>query len=182
MIFLFLATHLYKIKHLTVTGVVMEEISLFYIFSEEGAWFWVMCQSLVVTITLVFILRQLKIQGSAHLVNSITVLDNRWKSQIMLKARRLTCEKYRPDRTSVDQATAQICYFFEEIGIYCKRSILDLETVWEIYSYDIEHYWMITKNGIHHLRKKKNDPTYYKNFQNLYNTFAKIQEGGRPQW
>ena len=67
----------------------MHVAKLLEIFSQDGSWFWGMSQFIVITISL--ILRQLRIQADAHLVNSLTTLEYRWKSQLILKARRITC-------------------------------------------------------------------------------------------
>ena len=71
----------------------MHVAKLLEIFSQDGNWFWGMSQFIVITISLILILRQLRIQADAHLVNSLTTLEYRWKSQLMLKARRITCGK-----------------------------------------------------------------------------------------
>jgi hypothetical protein len=146
----------------------MLNFDLSKIFGHEGDWFWLMCQFLAVSITLIFILRQIRLQKDSHLVNSFTCLENRWNSIMMIQARRRTCERYRPGMTSITQPTAHVCYFFEELGVYCKRGILDKGIVWEIYSFDIEHYWIMVKNSILCFRRDLGDETFYNNFEFLY--------------
>lgn len=151
-------------------------INISHIFSTNGSWFWDMSQFFVITISLILIIRQLRLQRDAHLVNSLATLDARWKSQLMLKARKKTCEQYSPDSKTVNQYAAQILYFFEELGMYMEKNIMTIDVIWEIYSYDIEHYWPITKNGILSLRKKSNDSSYYSNFEKLYNSIQKYNK------
>jgi len=151
------------------------------IFSQTGEWFWTMCQFLAVTITLLLILRQIRLQNDSHLVNAFALLESRWNSLMMLQARRMSCERYRPGITSIEQPIAHIGYFFEEIGIYCKRGILDKEVVWEIYSYHIEHYWVMAKNGVLSIRRSLRDETFYKNFEALYYEMSKVSKSkGAP--
>lgn len=144
------------------------------IFSQSGEWFWIMCQFIVVSITLILILRQVRLQNDSHLVNSFASFEARWNSMMMLQARRLSCERYRPGMTSIEQPIAHIGYFFEEIGVYCKRGILDKEIVWEMYSFHIEHYWVMAKNSILSLRRESRDETFYKNFEDLYQTMCDL--------
>lgn len=146
------------------------------LFTNNGEWFWVMCQFIAVTTTLFLILRQLRFQRNSHLVNSLSTLDTRWKSNLMLQARRLACERYRPDQTTIDQATTFVSLFFEELGMYYRRKTLDIEAIWEVYSYDIECYWIIAKNSIFNFRKQHNDPTIFTNFQGLYESIQKVNK------
>lgn len=153
------------------------------IFSQEGEWFWTMCQFFAVTITLLLILRQIRLQNDSHLVNSFALLEDRWNSLMMLQARRLACDRFRPGITSIEQPVSHIGYFFEEIGVYCKRGILDKDIVWEIYSYHIEHYWIMAKNGILSFRRDVRDDTFYKNFEYLYHEMCRIgQIKGAPNY
>lgn len=138
------------------------------IFSQNGEWFWAMCQFLVVSITLLLILRQLRLQNDSHLTTAFASFESRWNSRMMLQARRLVCERYAPNATNVEQALAQVAYFFEELGVYCKRRILDEEVLWEIYSFQIENYWVMGKNGISCFRKEFGDQTFFRNYESLY--------------
>jgi hypothetical protein len=151
------------------------------IFSQAGEWFWTMCQFFVVSITLFLILRQIRLQNDSHLVNSFACLESRWNSLMMLQSRRLTCERFKPNITSMEQPTAHLGYFFEEIGVYCRRGILDKEVIWEMYSFHIEHYWIMAKNSILCFRKECGDGTFYKNFEYLYNEMLQIsRKKGAP--
>jgi hypothetical protein len=146
------------------------------IFSQAGEWFWTMCQFFAVSTTLFFILRQIRLQNDSHLVNSFASLEGRWNALMMLQARRLSCERFRPGITAIEQPISQIGYLFEEIGVYCRRGILDKEIVWEIYSYHVEHYWIMAKNGVLSFRKDFRDETFYKNFEYLYHEMCRISK------
>ncbi|MGB9179646.1 MAG: hypothetical protein WCB68_10425 [Pyrinomonadaceae bacterium] len=97
---------------------------------------------------------------------------------MMLQARRLTCENYTPDRQEVDLAASLVCAFVEELAVYHRRKIIDIDTIWEFYSFPVEHYWIIVKNGILTMRNDLRDPTYYDKFQGLY---EKIREMNRKK-
>jgi|GEM_PF-1322977 len=142
--------------------------------APEYEWFWVMCQFIAVTCTLVFIVRQIKIQNDSHLVTSFASFEERWNSQMMLKARKQVCFGYKPDNVAVDATTHHVGLFFEELGVYCSKGVLNRDIVWEIYSFEIEHYWLMTRNAIYSFRKKQNDNTFYYNFERLHQHMKNI--------
>ncbi len=138
-------------------------------FGPGSEWFWQMLQCAIVIITGLLVVRQIQLQGDSHIVNSFAMLHERWNSQMMLKARRLVCENYRPDNKNIDQPAFQIGAFFEEVGIYCRRGRLNKHLVWELYSFEVEHYWPILENNVLSLRKSfKGDNTYYHHFERLH--------------
>ncbi len=146
-------------------------------FGPGSEWFWQMLQCFVVVLTGLFVVRQIQLQGDSHIVNSFTQLNQRWNSQLMLTARRIACEHYRPDNKSIDQASGQVAMFFEEVGAYCRRGRLNRDLLWELFSFDIEHYWPILENNIVSMRKHfGNDLTYYHHFERLHRDMLRISK------
>lgn len=143
-------------------------ILLIFPFSQEYEWFWTMIQCAVVVFTLLFILRQIKIQNDAHLVNSFAILQNRWTSPMMLHARRDLCLRSQRANHRLDGTVHYLCLFFEELGAFCSKNVLDPDIVWEVYSFEIEHYWVMTRDSIIHFRKAQHDMTFYYHFEKLY--------------
>jgi hypothetical protein len=134
----------------------------------QNEWFWLMSQTIVFTLTLMFIGRQIRIDGNSHLVNSIKILNDTWNDETLLKARRTVCQRYISGESNMDRIAAKVGNHFEEIGIYYRRKALPLEIIWEMYSYTIEHYWLILENAIIKRRKEDRDDTYFENFEKLY--------------
>jgi hypothetical protein len=148
-------------------------------FNTDSEWFWTMIQCVVVLITLLFILRQVKLQSDSHLVHSFAVFNDRWNSRMMLHARREICLKYKPGDGIVDGPLHHLCLFFEELGAFTSKKVLDPDIVWEIYSFEIEHYWKMASEGIKRFRKEENDYTFFFHFEKLYLQTRKLGEKKR---
>ncbi len=148
------------------------------LFSPNGEWFWIMCQFFTVAISLFLILRQLRFQRDAHLINSMDILNRRWNSKLMVQARRSLCHEYNPESKSLSHSSIIVCTFFEELGIFLNRKIVDIDIVWDLYSFYIEHYWGMARNGVMVLRREENDNSYYERFEGLY---SEIQHYSRSK-
>jgi hypothetical protein len=162
---------------------------------QSSQWFWVMLQSLVVGLTLIYLAKQLRMQSKtnlvlakqfrlqtqSHLVNAFAVMHDRWQSPILLVARTRFCGDWKHSTERISPAIAQVAMFFEEMETYCKIGILDPDVAWEIYSFEIEHYWVMAENAITSFRSSKNDSTFYKNFEMLYKLMLDLsQKKGAP--
>ncbi|HEV7504542.1 MAG TPA: hypothetical protein VGS07_06505 [Thermoanaerobaculia bacterium] len=146
-------------------------MSLFvFPFGKDYEWFWVMCQCVALVCTFFFIWRQIKLQNDSHLVNSFAILGDRWKSPMMLVARRDICLRSKgPDNPLVlDGTVHHLCLFFEELGAFCSQDVLDPEIVWEIYSFEIEHYWIIIRKAVFAFREEQGDRTFFYHFEKLH--------------
>ncbi len=144
------------------------QVFAFAIVGAESEWFWMMCQVFIVLFTFAFVLRQLKLQNDSHLVNSFDILNKRWNSETMLKARRMVCEQYEKDHDGVSGSMEYVCLFFEELGTFTASKVLNIDLVWEIYSFEIEHYWVIANDDIIDFRQNQNDNSFYYHFERLY--------------
>jgi len=180
------------------------------IFGQSSEWFWVMVQSVVIGVTLIFLVKQLRIQSKAnsflaeqlelqskanqcfggqlqlqskanqcfvdqlqlqskaHLVNAFAVMNDRWRSPILLMARMYFCRDWKHNAKRISPAVQQVAMFFEEMGAYCKKGILDLDIAWELYSFEVEHYWVMAENSIISFRTDKKDLSFYRYFEWLY--------------
>jgi hypothetical protein len=152
-----------------------------FLFGPQSEWFWTMTQCAAVFITLLFILRQVKLQSDSHLVHSFAVFGERWNSRMMLHARRDICLRYRPGDGVVDGTVQHLCLFFEELGAFTAKRVLDPDIVWEIYSFEIEHYWAMVDEAIKRFRKEENDYTFFYHFERLYRQTRKLgKKKGAP--
>jgi hypothetical protein len=156
----------------------------------NSEWFWVMIQSLVIGVTLVYatvqlriqsrtnlvLAQQLKLQSQAHVVNAFAVMNDRWRSAILLQARICFCRDYAHDARRISPAIAQVAMFFEEMGTYCRKGVLDAEIVWELYSFEIEHYWVMSAPAVRSFRREKNDRSFYRYFEILYDQMLAISK------
>ena len=57
------------------------------------------------------------------------------------------------------QIANDVANFFEKVGLFLKRDILDLEITWNFYALYAICYWEILEKDINELRKMQNDDT-----------------------
>jgi len=119
---------------------------------------------------------QARLQSRVHLVNAFTLMAARWKEPIMLNARRRVCKEYAADQLSLDAKMSVLCMFFEEMGVYVTTRSMSAEMVWEMYSFEIEHYWRIAEEEISKFRTKMNDRSFYYHFEKLYVRMKQISK------
>ena len=101
--------------------------------------FWAMTEFLVVAGSLLFIARQIQLQRQANAITSLIALDSRWNSKKMHASRCAVCADQSVQSLDIDPHVGRILTFFEEMGLHLKRGLFDTWTVWEIYSYYVEH-------------------------------------------
>jgi hypothetical protein len=135
---------------------------------QNSSWFWTMAQAFVVAISLIFIYRQIKAQRVGNSLAALKALDDRWRSPEYLAARQSIAKAYPSTDKSLGNDEYLVLSFFEEIGIYVKNEVFDLEPVWDLYSYYIEHYWPILLPRVSEYRITESDDSYYDRAQLLY--------------
>ncbi len=140
-------------------------------FGTGSEWFWSMAQFLAVSITLIFIYRQMKLQGYGNMLSSLNALQERWRAETLRNARRLVCESYQEKKSEINEPELLVAGFFEELGIYLKKKALEVELVWELYSFWIENYWRMLEPSILATRTAT-DNSWFSNFQYLYERMA----------
>ncbi len=136
-------------------------------FSREASWFWSMAQFFAIAISLVLIYRQVRVQRQSNLLHTLVSLDNRWNSPEMLATRKKACENYLADQLRIGRAQVDVISFFEDVGVYLERGVFDTESLWDKFSYYIEHYWAMYQPRIKEFRAEFGDPTWYEKFEKL---------------
>jgi hypothetical protein len=138
-------------------------------------WFWTMVQAIAVVVTLIIINLQLRIHRNANLLDTFATLENRWNSQYMLQARRKVCDMHDKDqKLRIGGRLALVLDFFEDIGFYLDRKVLDHEVVWHKWSQTVEYYWLMFKPHIERFRKETGYKSWYGRFESLNQMMAKI--------
>ncbi len=143
-------------------------------FCERASWFWSMAQFFAIVTSLVLIYRQVRVQRQSNLLQTLVSLDNRWNSQEMLASRKKACENYLLDQLRIMREQSDVIGFFEDVGVYLEREVFDTESIWDKYSYYIEHYWAMYQPHIMEFRAESKDPTWYEKFEALKNKMEKF--------
>jgi hypothetical protein len=135
-----------------------------------------MAQFFAVAITLWFIWRQIHLQRMGNTLASLAQFETRWTSPEMFEARKTICKAFQDKTNCSVQSAERVACFFEELGLYVKKKVFELDIVWELYSTYIEHYWPILKSRVEDMQK--GDPTVYTSFQTLH---KRIQQFSQTQ-
>ena len=138
------------------------------------SWFWTFLQFIVVLATLVMIYRQVKTQTASHIVSTINSINDRWNSDLVLKARYSFCQKWLDGNKEFDAVGELIAEVLEEVGTIVRIRAVPKKVIWETHSWYIEHYYHMFKEGIETVRDECNDQTLYSEFQWLCAEMQKI--------
>lgn len=141
---------------------------------NDSAWFWTMVQAIGVILTLYLILRQIRLQRMANTLTTLADFQRRWEANEMSEARKAICKAYREQKPLPVQSAERVSCFFEELGLYRHKKVFDKYTVWELYSYYVEHYWPLLKPRIEDMRKE--DKTVYTSFEALHRETKKVSK------
>lgn len=137
-------------------------------------WFWAMMQFFVIAATLILIYLQVKIQTAAHIVQTLSNIDTRWNSEIMLRARLKVCSDWIAGEKKFGEVSIYIAGFMEELGIYVRTGAVPSEFMWESQSWYVEHYYCMFKDGLEQLRELHKDINLYTQFEDLYKKMNEI--------
>jgi hypothetical protein len=129
------------------------------IFGKDSEWFWALMQFVVVTITLALIYGELRISSAAHMLSSLTCLNERWTSKDMVWQRRKLCEAYLKNESVLVLGHQIVFTFFEEVGLYVSKRWVPRKVIWDTYSYYIENYWDMCSQEVA-ARQSKDSSTF----------------------
>src|SRR3990172_10856986 len=104
-------------------------------FGANSEWFWAMLQFFAVAVSLWFIYRQIRLQAQANMLQALEALADKWNGEFLLQCRHEACSKYPRENLKIGNADSAVLGFFEDLGLYYKKGVFDIETVWERYSY-----------------------------------------------
>lgn len=145
---------------------------------------WEALQFIVVLVSIVFVIRQLSLQSRSHIVTTVHILDEVWKSNPMLRTRYEVCKKWLntpAGRPGVDAAVEYLFEYFEQIAIYYRVRALSKVVIWELYSWHMERYYEMYGEDIRALRVQRNDPTLYSGIESLVQIIVAIsRKRGAP--
>lgn len=146
----------------------------------KESWFWSFVNSVLLLLSILFIRRQLRIQGYAHNLQSMFALKSRWDSGEMTIARQEVCTHHAANGLW-NRPEEFIAMFFEDLGGYVLQGALPMRLVWSAYSYEVEHYWPMFEREIRNTRTQRNDKTLYTDFEKLHSR-CKLYSRWQNRW
>lgn len=148
--------------------------STIHFWGTNSEWFWAFLQVLVIPVTLYFVWRQLRSQNLSNQISLLNEIENTWRSDEMKRYRAHVCSSALDCRINAEEEA--VLWFFEKIGIYCKKGVLDKGIVWEYYSYFATRYYAHFLPSINTMIKEHNDSSYFENFKYLNSILLKYSE------
>jgi hypothetical protein len=144
---------------------------------KDSDWFWAFCQFVVIAVTLFLIYLQFRTQTASHIVQTVLDIDERWNSEHMRSIRYEVCSQWKKGNKEFDGACEVIAEFMEDLGTFMKIKAIPADVMWEVQSWNIEHYWLMFQPGIEQMRKDVKEPdTLYSGFESLYDKMIAIGE------
>jgi hypothetical protein len=145
-------------------------------------WLWTFGQFAVVTVTLIFIARQVKLQtkqteieAMSHVVQTVCTIQERWNSETMQRVRNEVCNQWTKGNREFDGACEHIANFFEELGTFVKIKAIPEDTTWDVQSWNVEYYWNIFEKGILREREECKEDVFCE-FDQLFRKMRKISD------
>jgi hypothetical protein len=136
--------------------------------------FWIMVQAVGIVITLLLIWKQMRLQSAANMLRALSDFSKEWWSTELMDARKEVCKSFRDKKSPGDLAAERVSGFFETLGLYYKRNIIDTHLAWGLYSYYVEHYWPILQPTIIEMRRA--DKTIFTDFENFHDTMKAVSK------
>lgn len=143
-------------------------------FGKGSEWFWAMLQFAVVTVTLVVIYVQIRLQSASHVVHALNAIHARWNEDAMLRARHAHCSAWLSGDREIDPVADYLCEFIEELGSYLKIGAIPAEILWDAHSWYIENYYFLLHDSLVARRESFNDRTLYQDFERLFEVMRAI--------
>lgn len=146
------------------------------VLGPNSAWFWTLGEFVAIALTLGFVARQVRVQRDSNRLSSLFALQDKWNSEELIACRREVCARDKLDPTRLGAIEGRICGFFEELGLHLERDVFDTATVWDFYSYWVEHYWALLRPKIERYREKTEDDSWYEHFETLNEEMLKYSQ------
>ncbi len=112
-----------------------------------------------IMISFIFVIMQIRISNNANMISFIDSMEAKWWSPDFKQARRNVCSS-QTNHIEVDHE--RLLGFFEDFGILYQRGVVDLDLIWEKFSYYIENYSKLLSPNVQQYQAK--DRTYFSNF------------------
>ena len=140
----------------------------------SSSWFWAMMQCLVVAVTAVLLLAQVRAQTSSHIVVASEAILVRWNSPSTLRLRRTVATQGLAGDSSFNASAQALAEIIENLAMYMRHRAVPDAVLWSLLSWSVEHYYQLFKNGIEQERHAFKDPTLFSGIIKLDRRFKSI--------
>jgi len=124
-------------------------------------------------VALVLTYFQIKQFRFAHSVDLVFDLEHRFDAPEMINDRRLAAKALLAGICG--EELEPVLDFFETLGVFVSRQVIDEELVWNSFSYWVLRYAALAHDQIKARRKAESDNTYWQEFESLVKCLTKIE-------
>jgi hypothetical protein len=137
-------------------------------------WFWSMAQFVVVTITLIGIYFQFRLQRAATTFEQLNRLQEQWAAEPLTRAKLQAVRAIHAGDLVPDAPTGLIGNFCEGVASLVRHGHANARVVYETMGPSIITYWVLHEDTVQHLRERDTDPTLFAHFEWLAHTFLAL--------
>ena len=95
----------------------------------------------------------------------------------MQRVRNEVCRQREKGMNEFDGACEHIANYFEELGTFVKIGALPEDILWDVQSWNIEHYWAIFEEGILKEREECKEDVYCE-FEQMFRQMREASQAG----
>lgn len=137
--------------------------------------FWTAVVAVGGVITLYLLYIQISRMTTVAAYDFLRKEDDRFVSERMARLRSMLARVLLgtpEDFQNIDEHADDVLGYFEDLGLMLRGKIAPVYLVWTVNAYYVLRYWETTRKYIDWVRREKNDPTYYTEFEFLHKAVA----------
>jgi hypothetical protein len=150
------------------------------IWGPGSEWFWIMLQTVVVTVTLIGIYFQFRLQRAANAFDQLNRMGEQWDSEPMLRARLGAARAIAAGREVPESSLTLIGNYWENVATLVRQGHVNEHVVAETFGNNTTIWWSALKSSIGAFREGRLDPTIFENFEWLAHRFIEGEAKSGP--
>jgi hypothetical protein len=141
------------------------------VWGPGSEWFWIMLQTVVVTVTLVGIYFQFRLQRAANAFDQLNRMAEQWDSEPMLRARLGAARAIAAGREAPESSLSLIGNYWENVATLVRQGHVNEHVVAETFGNNTTIWWSALQGSIGAFRDGRLDPTIFESFEWLAHRF-----------
>lgn len=137
-------------------------------------WFWSMLQLVVVTITLIGIYYQFRLQRAATTFEQLNRLQEEWGAEQLIRARLRAARAIQAGKLAPFAPTALLGDFCEGVASLIRHGHVSAHIVYETLGPSLMTWWVLLEDTVMDVRTRDNDPTTFVHFEWLAHTLEAL--------
>ena len=139
-------------------------------------WFWIMLQFVVVAVTLVGIYYQFRLQRAANAFDQLNRIASEMESETMLRARLEVARAIAAGEAPPEGAMVVVANYWENVASLVRGGHVDRTVLYESGGASAPVWWAALAESAVDLRRTREDPTIWKQFEWMAKTFTAYAE------